>query len=198
MGARATRRQLLLGGAGAAVAGTLIPGPVRAAAQADGLTDADRLRRLLSVELLMLYCYENVLSSSLLVPRARRLIGAMPGQEEAHMRVLKARLQALGGQVPSPPASPAQANRDLARRGVGGRLGQLQGSRDALFLLLAVEQVVVGAYFVALAKLSDDRLIRLAAEIMANEAQHEALVGVAIDTGDVQEAVPYGLVQGVQ
>jgi hypothetical protein len=104
-----------------------------------------------------------VLASSLLVPRARRLIGAMPGQEEAHVRVLKARLQALGGQAPSPPASPAQANRDLARRGVGGRLGQLQGSRDALFLLLAVEQVVVGAYFV-----------------------------------ELQNAVPYGLVHGVQ
>ena len=60
------------------------------------------------------------------------------------MHVLAARLAALGGVAPSPPASVAAANVDLARRHVKGRLGQLRGEQDALHLLLATERVVVG------------------------------------------------------
>jgi hypothetical protein len=110
--------------------------------------------------------------------------------------VLRSRLLALGGVPPAPPGRVAEANRDLAKRSIGGRLGQLKGERDALFLLLAMEQVVVGAYFVALTNLEDRRLVRLAAEIMGSEAQHEALVGAALYPGKAASAVPYGLVQG--
>ena len=81
---------------------------------------------------------------------------------------------------------------------MGGRLDQLQGSKDALYLLLAVERVAVGAYFVALAKLENPPLMTLAAEIMANDAQHEALIGELLYDGKAAQAVPYGLVQGVQ
>ena len=38
----------------------------------------------------------------------------------------------------------------------------------------------------------------LAAQIMANDAQHEALIGELLYPGDTPNAVPYGLVQGVQ
>jgi hypothetical protein len=162
------------------------------------LADADRLRRLVSVELLMLYCYEHVLAGSLLDARSRRLITPLRAHEQAHVRVLSAHLTALGGTPPAPPASVKEADRNLARRGVAGRLGQLTGGRDALFLLLAVEKVVVGAYFVALIKLNDLQLVTLAAQIMANDAQHEALVGEALYPGDAQKAVPSGLVQGTQ
>ena len=199
---------LRLGGAGAggaaagalvaAAGGMLLDTSPAAAASLPSPTDADRLRRLISVELLMLYCYEHVLAGPLLRPRAHRLMLPLRGQEEAHVRVLSSRLAALGGTPPAGPASVKEADRDLARRGVGGRLNQLQGGRDALFLLLAVEQVVVGAYFVALTKLSDPRLVVLAAQIMANDAQHEALVGEALHPGEAEEAVPYGLVQGIQ
>ena len=81
---------------------------------------------------------------------------------------------------------------------VKGRLGQLRGEQDALQLLLAIERVVVGAYFVALTKLEDRRLIVLVAQIMANDAQHEALLGELLYPGRPRNAVPYGLVQGVQ
>jgi hypothetical protein len=205
-----TRRQVVargLGGAslvglGATTAGLGLAASAAAAGGAAtggaALVDADRLRRLLSVELLMLYCYEQILAGPLLRPRARRLLSPLVGHEEAHVRALSAQLTALGGNPPSPPRSIRVANHDLARRGVGGRLGQLTGGRDALFLLLAVEQVVVGAYFVALTKLGDPRLITLAAQIMASDAQHEALIGEAIHPGDTQKAVPSGLVQGMQ
>ena len=99
---------------------------------------------------------------------------------------------------PQPPASVADANRDLARRHVIARLGQLHGAPDALGLLFAVERVTVGVYFVALTKLAEPGLIRLVAEIMANDAQHEAILGELLYHGNVQQAVPYGLIQGVQ
>jgi Ferritin-like domain len=205
-----TRRQAVargLGGAslaglGATTAGLGLAASAAAAAGAAtggaATVDADRLHRLVSVELLMHYCYEQILSGPLLHPRARRLLSPLVGHEEAHVRALSARLAALGGRAPSPPRSVRVADHDLARRGVGGRLGQLRGGRDALFLLLAVEQVVVGAYFVALTKLGDPRLITLAAQIMASDAQHEALIGEAIHPGDAQKDVPSGLVQGIQ
>jgi len=200
-----TRRQVVARGlGGASVAGlgatTAGLGSAASAAAAAGaaIVDADRLRRLVSVELLLLYCYEQILAGPLLRPRARRLLSPLVGHEEAHVRALSAHLAALGGRAPSPPRSVRVADHDLARRGVGGRLGQLRGGRDALFLLLAVEQVVVGAYFVALTKLGDPRLITLAAQIMASDAQHEALIGEAIHPGDAQKDVPSGLVQGIQ
>lgn len=161
-------------------------------------SDADRLRRLISVEMLILYCYERILQGPLLDPRARRLIEPLPAHETAHIHALSARLTARGGTPPPPPASDKQADRDLGRRGVVGRLGQLNGEHDALHLLLAVEEVVVGAYFVALTKLADPRLVTLAVQIMASDAQHEALIGEALYPGDAQKAVPSGLVQGRQ
>ena len=97
---------------------------------------------------------------------------------------------ALGGVAPSPPANVAAADIDLARRRVKGRLGQLRGEQDALRLLLAAERVVVGAYFVALTKLEDRRLIVLAAQIMANDAQHEALIGELLYPGTRPEGGP--------
>jgi hypothetical protein len=202
-----TRRRLLtLGAAGPILAGAgavteAVQLALADAARADAATraaDADRLERLISVELLMLYCYDHVLAGPLLDARSRRLLSPLRSHEQAHVRALSARLASLGGTVPAAPASVKEADRDLARRGVVGRLGQLKGGRDALFLLLAVEKVVVGAYFVALIKLNDPKLITLAAQIMAADAQHEALVGEALYPGDAQKAVPSGLVQGIQ
>jgi hypothetical protein len=197
-----TRRELLVTGAGAAAAtlggAALAAGAARGASAAHGDAEAMHVYRLLSVELLMLFTYDHVIASPLLDRPTRRALLPLRAQEKAHVHVLAARLAALGGVAPSPPASVAAANIDLARRQVRGRLGQLRSEEDALHLLLAAERVVVGAYFVALTTLEDRRLIVLAAQIMANDAQHEALVGELLYPGQTGNAVPYGLVQGVQ
>ena len=197
-----TRRELLLGGAGAAVAATLGGAVVASAADASGAAPAEseamRVYRLLSVEQLMLFTYDQVLISPVLTPRTRRALAPLRAQEEAHVHVLAAHLAALGGVPPSPPASVAAANVDLARRRVKGRLGQLRGEQDALRLLISTERVVVGAYFVALTMVEDRQLIALVARIMANDSQHEALIGELLYPGNTPKAVPFGLVQGVQ
>jgi hypothetical protein len=197
-----TRRELLVAGAragagGAAATALIGAGAAHAAAPASEV-EATRLERLLSVELLMQFCYTNVLDSSVLTPHAKAVLTPLRAQEEAHIRALRARLAGFGERGPQAPDSVAAANRDLARRSVKGRLGQLQGSHDALHLLLALERVVVGAYFVALTKLPDPKLITLSAQIMAADAQHGAIIGELLYPGNAQNAVPSGLVQGVQ
>lgn len=198
----ATRRELLVTGVGAAAAGAALVGAAPALAEtkapAAPETPAERVRRLLSVELLLVFCYQHVLDSSILKPRAERVLAPFLMHEQAHVQALTKYQRRLGGPLPGPPADVASADRRLARRGVSGRLGQLHGSGDATHLLLDIERVVTGAYFVALLKLQDAALIRLGAQIMAAEAQHEALIGEVLDHGNVQQAVPYGLIQGQQ
>ena len=197
-----TRRQLLAssaraaagGVAGAAGAALLAP----ASAQAQTGSEADRLHRLLSLELLVLYCYEYVLASTVLSPQARPAMVPLAAHEHAHVNAISVRLRALGGSLPAPPISVAAANRDLIHRQVSERLGELQSSGDALRLLLAIERVATGAYFVALTKLADPQLIRLGAQIMASEAQHQAVIADLLDRGNGAQAAPYGLVQGIQ
>lgn len=201
-----TRRELLVAGAGAAAASSLADASSALAARsrAPKLTAAQsqfavmRLERLLRVELLMLFTYQHVLSSKILDPSQRRALEPLRTHEEEHIRALSRQLTALGGVPPTPPTNATAADKDLANRKVKGRLGQLRGAHDALQLLLAVERVVVGAYFVALIKLDEPQLITLLTQIMANDAQHEAVIGELMYPGDTQKAVPYGLVQGVQ
>jgi hypothetical protein len=203
-----TRRQLLgagaraaAGGVAAATGATLLA-PALAQAQANSQSEAgseaDRLHRLLSLELLVVYCYEHVLGSTVLSPKARPAIVPLLSHEHAHVKAIGARLRGLGAAPPAPPASVAAANRDLIHRHVSERLGELQSSGDALRLLLTIERVATGAYFVALIKLTDPQLIRLGAQIMASEAQHQAVIADLLDHGNGAQAAPYGLVQGIQ
>ena len=163
-----------------------------------GAADTSRLQRLMGVEQLMLYVYDHVLGSSILPPPTRRAMTQLQAHEQAHVGALRDRLRARGARQPPPPPGVAVANHYLTTRHVRGRLGQLQGPDDALYLLRALERVVVGAYFVALREMRDSGLIVLAAQIMASDAQHEAIISERLNPGDIASAVPYGLVQGVQ
>jgi hypothetical protein len=196
-----TRRELL--GAGAAGAAGLLALPATAAADTSTtseppFSETDRLERLIRLELLLVYCYRFVLGSSILGPRAHRTLTPFVSHEEAHIDALKTRLKARGGTMPAGPGSIKIANRYLANRGIGGRLGQLKGPPDALYLLLTLEQVTIGAYFVALTKLNNSELITLVCQIIANEAQHDAMIGFSLPKATPGSAVPYGLVQGLQ
>jgi hypothetical protein len=195
----ATRRELLIG---AAASGAALAVPAAAAAAGappmEVIPVPERLQRLVRVELLLLFCYQHVLGASILSPRARRTLTPFVAHEQAHIRALEAQLRARGGAVPPGPASIRAANRDLAHRKIGGRLGQLKGDLDAVRLLLTTEQVAIGAYFVALNTVQDPHLTELACQIMANEAQHDAMLSLLLPPGKLGSAVPYGLVQGLQ
>jgi hypothetical protein len=204
---RRTRRELLAAAGAAAGAGALVPATARAASTSTGAATTaaepeipvpERLARLMRLELLMLYCYDQILAGSILHTSTHRVVLPLRGHEVAHVAALRAHLTARGGTAPPPPAGVAQANRYLGHRHVGGRLGQLEGDQDAVYLLYSLEQVTVGAYFVALTKFDDPSLITLIAEMMANDAQHEAILSLQLPPYKIPAAVPYGLIQGVQ
>ncbi len=195
----ATRRELL--GAAGAIGLLALPATAAAATSTGAeppISETDRLQRLIRLELLLLYCYRYVLGSSILGPRAHRTLSPFAGHEAAHIDALETHLKARGGAVPAGPDSVKTANRYLAHRDIRGRLGQLKGPSDALSLLLTLEQVTIGAYFVALTELNDSQLISLACQIMGNEAQHDAMIGLSMPKATLGRAVPYGLVQGLQ
>jgi Ferritin-like domain len=202
----ATRRGLLAGlGAGVAVAVGLATTAAAAdtttatgTGDAPPLTAAQHLQRLVEIELLVLYCYRRVLASPVLSSATRTTLTPFIGQTQQHVTALERKLTARGGQPPPAPASDEAANRDLAGRQVAGRLGELKGELDAVSLLLSLEQVAVGTVFVALLSIADVDLIELSLQITANDAQHMAVLGLLLPPHKPQNAVPYGLSQGIQ
>ena len=204
---RRTRRELLAAAVATAGAGLLHPAAAAATSTSTGSAGSagspeipvpERLARLMRLELLMLYCYDQILADSILESGTRAAVIPLRGHEVAHIAALRAHLTARGGTPPPAPASVAEANRALGHRHVGGRLGQLKGDKDAVYLLYSLERVTVGAYFVALTRFDEPPLITLIAEMMANDSQHEAILSLQLPPYTIPAAVPYGLIQGVQ
>lgn len=203
MPSQRTRRELLgrgvlAGGLGLAGATVLLPAEAAAATAAASAPPSNIavLGRLVRLEELILYAYQHVLASSLLPSSAQPVVAGLRNQEQAHIHALSAALSVLGGTSPAGPVNLAAADKDLSHRNVSQRLGQLRGGKDALRLLLAIEHVAEGAYYVAMSELSGPTLLRLGAEIMASEAQHATVLTVLLHPVDLTQAVPYGLVQG--
>jgi Ferritin-like domain len=199
----ATRRELLAAGAAAGAAALAAPGLLPAVASAAGggssppPDDAARLERVLSVAVLAAYVYEQVFGEGVLTQSQRRALDGFDEQERAHVVALRRATAAAGGSGVGPPSSLDVANRYLARRGIGGRLGQLQGPDDALDLLVSVERSSIGSCYVALLGLTGSAAIVLVARIMANDAQHEAVVTLQRPTLTLADAAPFPLVSGV-
>jgi hypothetical protein len=191
-----TRRGLIgraiAGGVGAGVLGASGAG----AAQTLGSGDSRLLHGVLASELLAVYCYQRVLGSGLLNARAMRVATQVLAQELAHVGALRSALRIGGGALPPAPASTAEADRELSIRLVPNRLGQLRSHEDARKLLIALEGVLEGSYFVAIDRLDDPTMLRLAAEIMANEAQHDVLLRLLGHEREPAKALPSALVQG--
>jgi Ferritin-like domain len=200
----ATRRELLtagaVAGAAALAAPALVP-TVAAAASGGGSSpppdDAARLTRVLSMAVLAAYVYEQVIAEGVLTGSQRRALDGFDEQERAHVVALRRATADAGGTGMGPPSSLDVANRYLAHRGIGGRLGELQGPDDALDLLISVERSSIGSCFVALRGLTGSAAIVLVASIMANDAQHEAVVTLQRPTLTLTDAAPFPLVSGV-
>jgi hypothetical protein len=194
-----TRRELLATGAVAGVAALSIR-TTAAAASGGGSTagpgDAARLERVLSMAVLASYVYQQVFAERVLTGSRRRALDGFAEQEQAHVAALRTAVTAAGGTLIVPPASIDAANRDLAHRGIGGRLGQLQGTQDALDLLISVERSSIGSCYVALRGLTGSAAIVLVARIMANDAQHEAVVTLQVPMLKLAAAAPFPLVSG--
>jgi hypothetical protein len=178
----------LAGGAGGAVLG------------ADGAAGAERdlLVPLVGTESLGIFVYEQALDAKVLSPRGDRLAQRLLDQEHQHAERLVAELQRLGGTPPTPISSASDANRVLAAHRVPDSLAALRNEHDTIILLARIEWLLEGAYYAAVAKLTQPRLLRLCAQVMANEAQHGTMLSELLHPGDVDKAVPSSYVLGTR
>ena len=197
MDAGSTRRQLIarwlaIGGAAALLAPPLGVDAALTAPQ----TDAQVLADAFAVEQLVAFAYARVLASGALSAGVRRTVAEVLAQEHEHAAALAALLDQLGTPLPAGPTGVAAADKALAADKVSVSLAGLRSQRDCLKLLIDVESVAEGTYFVAVSKLRDATALRLSAEIMANEAQHWSALTELRLPGDLASAVPSPFVEG--
>jgi len=199
----ATRRQLVsrliaIGGLTAAgAAAVAAPEPSRAdAAVAPAPSDGELVREMLAAEMLAIAVYEGVLGSRLLTAQPEHTARRALAQERAHVRALMPALEKLGGAMPPGLIGTAAVDKTLADHRIAGRLDRLRTEHDCVSLLLDLESDVQSTYFKAMSKIQNRGLMRLAAQIMANEAQHATAISEARRPGDIGQAVPYAFVEG--
>jgi hypothetical protein len=117
-------------------------------------------------------------------------------QESEHVRMLSRALADRKSAPPAPPTDVKTASRQLAKLGAGGSLRDSRGDAVCIRYMIGVETVAEGAYYSAMSKLSDARVLTQAAQIMANEAQHWTSLSGLQHAGDVFRGVPYPTVTG--
>src|SRR5207253_6779493 len=111
-----TRRELMAGaaaGAGLWAIGVSALGAADAEAAAPQ-TDDELIRAILSVELLVVFSYDQVLSSGKLSADSEHVIRQLLDHEHTHVDVLSADLEELGQEPPDPPASVEAADAELS------------------------------------------------------------------------------------
>ena len=193
-----TRRELMAGaaaGAGLWAVGTSVLRPAEAEAAAPQ-TDAELIRAILSVELLVVFSYEQVLSSGKLPADTEHIIRQLLDHEHTHVDVLSADLEELGQAPPDPPASVTAADAELSVLHGSAKLASLNSEEDCLRLLEQVESLVQGAYYVSMSKFADVKLARTCASILGAEAQHYTALAGLLHPGDINKAVPGAFVEG--
>ena len=84
----------------------------------------------------------------------------------------------------------------LSKHNIPESLTDLHSQNDAMQLLVDLESVAEGVYFIALKTLSTRPLQRLAAQIMACEAQHWTALSGLRNPGEYVKAVPWPFVTG--
>lgn len=193
-----TRRDLIAGAAASAgvwTVGATTLGTQGAEAAAPQ-TDAELIRAIVSVEVLVVFCYQQVLTSGKLSPGSEHVIRQLLDHEHTHVDVLSADLEELGQEPPDPPASVEDADAELSVLHGSARLASLSSEEDCLRLLEQVEQLVQGAYYVSMSKLADVKLARTCASILGVEAQHYTALAGLLHPGDINKAVPGAFVEG--
>lgn len=198
-----TRRQLLLGGVGAAAGLAAISPAVAQANSTDPgdsnlppkVQDAKILQGLLDAEHLLMYGYEHALGTGLLKHDARELALLQLAHEEAHVAALRKHLRALN--VRNPPGTSAQSEhyRSL-RQSVDELFNLAKHEREVLQVIVQIENVGQSGYFTAAGTFHDRKLIQLAAETLACEAQHWTMLVTLLHKGDATQAVPHPTVRG--
>jgi hypothetical protein len=201
MATSSTRRQLLAGGFGAA-AGLAVIAPVAAPADSGNqlesklppkVQDGRTLQGLLKVELLLQYGYQHALSSGYLKHDGQELAQAQLADEQAHVAALQAHLRARNL---SPSALEEKSREPLPYDQVNALFKAATHEKDQLQVVVQIENLAQSYYFRAAGGFHDRQLVRLAAEILACEAQHWTMLVDLLHKGNATRAVPNPTVRG--
>lgn len=200
-----TRRQLLarsLAAAGAGAGLATVGATAGLAFDADPaladapVSDAEALSKALIIERLMVLGYRRVLASGALGPDIQRVIAPYLGHEIEHVSAVAAALRAMGAAAPTGPLDLNAARDLLSKHNIPQSLLDLHSQDECLRLLVNLESIAEGVYFTALKTLSTAGLQRLAAQIMACEAQHWTSVSGLRNPGEYVWAIPWPFVFG--
>lgn len=194
---RATRRELIVGAAGAALGAGAV-GAESAVADTPAPSDAELLGKALEVERLVVLAYRRVFASGLLTRAIQRAIAPHLGHEVAHVKAVAAQLEKLGAPAPTGPLDLKAAADVMARYHASDSLTDLHSQNDCLKLLVDLESVAEGVYYTALKDLRSPVLQHLSAQIMACEAQHWTVLSGLRNPGQYVKAIPWPFVYGTK
>lgn len=177
----ALRRAVVVGGTGLGAATTFpsLLGVPAAFAQADG--DQAVLAAAIRLENTAVAAYDAALRSRRLDSQTTRLVQTLRAHEQEHAQALTVALRERGG---APPAG--------VERGLLPAAGRLRDQRAILAFAVELETMAVAAYYDAVGKLGDAKLLQAATSIMASEGQHLAVLRQALGRRPFPEAVETG------
>lgn len=196
MTARPTRRQLLAGGLGAA-AGLASTAEADAAAGGQALPswvqDGKVLQQLLQAERTLAYGCQQALSSGKLKRASQDEVFLLLAHGQAHVAALEGHLNAL--RLPHS-TSQSQQSAPFPPKQIADLFRKLHHERDALQALVQIMNLSQYSYFSAVGSFHDLGLARMAAEILANQAQHWTVLEDLLHKGDATLAVPHPYARG--
>lgn len=197
-----TRRELLrrgvtLAAAGSSAAVVAAAAGAGAAHAASTPSDPSILLPVVGTEMLGAFVYQQVLDAGVFAPHVQKATEDILNQEQMHITTLSAELVRLGGTPPEPFSRVSDANKVLVAHHFPDGMGPLRNQHDCILLLAKIEWMLEGAHYNAISKLQTARVLRLCAQVMANEAQHGTLLSELLHPGDVDKAVPASFVHGI-
>jgi Ferritin-like domain len=166
------------------------------AAPPSGKSAPDLMRSIMSVELLAVFAYHQILGSNQLSDAAALVVNRFLAHEQRHVSLIGGQLDRLGILPPSPVSGVSAAEQVLSSHGSSAVLQNLHSEKDCLTVLQQVESVAEGAYYQALLAISDPGFIAAALQIMPAEAQHWTVLTELKFPGMIDFAVPYAYVEG--
>jgi hypothetical protein len=190
------RRGLLMLGL---AAGTRLAQPAVAATTSAPVSESRQIAELLLTERLTIAVGEHVLGSPHLGRTASAAIRRVLAAEKQHAAALEQTLRSLGVRpTPAGQAPVSALDRGLRERHVHRTLQGLHDEHDCLDLLLALESIAEGGLYAAMPNLTTPAHQRLAAGLLASEAQHQAVLGRIRGAKDFNTAAPYAFVEGIR
>ncbi len=191
---RLSRRELITGAVAAGAAAALAPALARA--DTPPPDDATLLTKALGFERLSIIAYEHLEPLPVLTAHQRHVLRTLVHQDRAHARALEAEMTARGIALPPPPAGPTAVDKALSAKGMSGTVAGAQTLKQVVQLLLDIEALTQGGYYMIIRDATDSALALQATQVLGNEAQHSTLLTELVSP-QISQTVPGWYVTGV-